>query len=898
MLFPKKVVDIELNRPLESIEHLAGYYGVLGLVRLNGAPLGYIDLPVINGRCPAAVIKEKIAEQHSHAILRQGLYQGLAAGLTPDEINLENIPGTPVPRFAGPYPLVTVAVCTRDRTEELALCLNALAQLDYPNLEILVVDNAPTTTATEQLVATHYPAMRYVCEPRPGLDWARNRAILEARGEIIAYTDDDVIVDSGWVMALVQPFVEDTAVMAVTGLVVPYELETEAQNLFEHYGGFSRGFERRWIKIDITTRPRWHLFGTGQYGTGANMAYRRSVFGDIGLFDPALDVGTVTNGGGDLEMFFRIIKEGHILVYEPGAIVRHRHRREYARLQTQLANNSIGLYSFFVRSAQRYPDEWIQFLRLGLWWFLWWYIRRLILSLLFPQTLPQELLWSETKGVFTGLGRYQQARHHMAQVINKFGPHPEFPKTQKPQPAFTPAPEPYATAVRTIALNQPITAINGLKGYTSAKMLITMFDGPIGYVDIGQFDDSISRNRLLRAIANQLEPELLKVSQTDRADKLPHPAVNLFIRQTPDAEKITGNPEKLPDDVSVSVVLATLDRPDDLRNCLHHLHTLQTSRPVEIVVVDNNPASGQTPPVVAEFPNVVLVNESRKGLAYARNAGFVASTGKIVIATDDDVTVPPDWLENLVAPFSRPDVMAVTGNVLPIELESLAQHRFERYGGLGRGFKSFEADYKWFEANSVYAARTWELGATANAAFRAAIFTHPQIGLMDEALGPGMPSGVGEDTYLFYKILRAGYLLVYQPSAYVWHKHRRTDAALRKQLFNYSKGHVAYHLTTLLRDRDFRAIIHLSVWLPLWRVKQLVLYIKDVVTGNLFRGKGRYPLNLILIEIYGNLLGPLALWQSRRRVRREGKSSNYELKVYDETPLQQVLPHMSRQPNV
>ena len=106
---------------------------------------------------------------------------------------------------------------------------------------------------------------------------------------------------------------------------------------------------------------------------------------------------------------------------------------------------------------------------------------------------------------------------------------------------------------------------------------------------------------------------------------------------------------------------------------------------VEIVVVDNNPASGLTTPVVAEFPGIVLVNEPRRGLAYARNAGFAACTGEIAVATDDDVTVPPDWLEKLIAPFARPDVMVVTGNVLPIELETAAQQLFEAYGGLGRG---------------------------------------------------------------------------------------------------------------------------------------------------------------------------------------------------------------------
>ena len=77
---------------------------------------------------------------------------------------------------------------------------------------------------------------------------------------------------------------------------------------------------------------------------------------------------------------------------------------------------------------------------------------------------------------------------------------------------------------------------------------------------------------------------------------------------------------------------------------------------------------------------------------------------------------------------------------------------------------------------------------------------------MDEALGPGMPSGVGEDSYLLYRIARAGYTVVYEPSACVCHRHRGTADALDQQLTAYYSGHVAHNLTTLVRDRDPRAV--------------------------------------------------------------------------------------------
>jgi GT2 family glycosyltransferase len=321
-------------------------------------------------------------------------------------------------------------------------------------------------------------------------------------------------------------------------------------------------------------------------------------------------------------------------------------------------------------------------------------------------------------------------------------------------------------------------------------------------------------------------------------------------------------PTRLDPAVPVSIVLATLDRPDHLAECLSHLRAQRTSRPTEIVVVDNHPASMLTPPVVAEFPGVRLVTEARRGLAYARNRGILASRGEIVAAVDDDVIAPPEWLETLVAPLAHPGVMVVTGNVRPYELETVAQRLFEAYGGLGRGVERRVADGAWFRRHRT-AAPTWSLGATANAAFRSSIFTHPEIGLMDEALGPGMPAGVGEDTYLFYRVLKAGYTIVYEPTAWVWHKHRRDLPALRRQIFDYSKGHVAYHLTTLLRDRDWRALGNLAVILPGTHARRALRRLL---------GRSDYPLSLILLEAAGNLAGPWALWRSRRRVRREGRS--------------------------
>lgn len=422
MVGPIKVMDCELSQPLKDIEELSGYIKLKLLVRLHQRPIGYVDLPVYGDRCPASEISKAILEQHSWKIMCELVYRGLTKPVAPDGLKIEDLLQLQPSTFEGPEPIVTVAVCTRDRTDDLAICLDSLQKLEYPAVEILVVDNAPSNQKTKKLVTTKYPDVRYVVEPRPGLDWARNRAILEAKGEIIAYTDDDVVVDAHWATALAQLFAENENVMAATGLVVPYELETDAQITFEMYGGFGRGFERIWCRRDEHAKYFAYHIGAGSLGTGANMAFRRSLFTKIGIFDPALDVGTVTNGGGDLDMYYRTIQEGHTLVYEPAAIVRHRHRREYKKLREQIANNGIALYAYFVRNAIHYPKELKKIVYFGIWWFFRWQIRRLLASFFRPSVFPRDLIFAEFFGVFKGLFRYHQARCAAESVDQIFGP--------------------------------------------------------------------------------------------------------------------------------------------------------------------------------------------------------------------------------------------------------------------------------------------------------------------------------------------------------------------------------------------------------------------------------------------------------------------------------------------
>jgi O-antigen biosynthesis protein len=433
-----KLLTVDIERPLADIPPATvGEQWVL--VRLHGAPLGILQFPR-NG-CSAAELARTVSERFTTRIRRhltadrlcaadpfdaavasEQAFDDIPAGIWRPEL----VPAVCPQRRDYPRPAVTVAVCTRNGAGRLPECLDALTAIDYPagRLDLLVVDNAPETDATSRLIGANYPGTRVVIEPRPGLDWARNRAILEARGEILAFTDDDASVDRGWVDAIARVFAEEPEAQCVAGLVVPDAIDVLPHRLFEEYGGFGRGFDRRYYRVNVQggeSAAERHG-GTGKFGTGANMAFRRSTFDRIGSFDPALDVGTPTNGGGDLEMFFRVLKAGGLLVYEPAAVVRHRHRNTHAELRTQLANNGVGFYAYLVRTARAYPDERNALLRLGVSWYCRWNLWRLARTLTHPNAFPRDLVVAEARGAIAGLGRYTRAQQLAQHVRDTYGP--------------------------------------------------------------------------------------------------------------------------------------------------------------------------------------------------------------------------------------------------------------------------------------------------------------------------------------------------------------------------------------------------------------------------------------------------------------------------------------------
>ena len=293
------------------------------LIRRGIEPLGLVELALDRGVAEAQTLAAAISEQ------------------VPDS------EGDAVPAGHGPLPPFSVVVCTHERVASLRATIESVLAADQGALELLVVDSAPAGNATRELVESIGDSrLRYRREAIPGLSRARNLGIALAASELIAFTDDDVVVDRWWLRQLAVAFGRSPRVGAVTGLALAVELETPAQAYFEAAVGWSSRFAARVFDSEHRGAKALFPYAAGELGAGVNFAVRRATFGRVGQFDEALGAGTPARGGEDLDFLARVILAGETIAYEPSALVWHRHRRDISALRAQMFGYGSGLSAY------------------------------------------------------------------------------------------------------------------------------------------------------------------------------------------------------------------------------------------------------------------------------------------------------------------------------------------------------------------------------------------------------------------------------------------------------------------------------------------------------------------------------------------------------------------------
>lgn len=236
---------------------------------------------------------------------------------------------------------VSIIIPTKNRSEHLENCLRSIISVDKNYDEIIVVDGSTDINEqkkTEKIVNDF--GGKYYIEPKNGVSVARNTGIKKSSGDILVFGDDDFIVDKDWIKNLVENYL-NREVMCCTGRMLTYRND-EISEVIEKTMSFDRGDKRRFFtKKDISiirllrtitlignkrlynkTPVPWAI------GYGFN-SFKREIFNKIGYFDENLGVGTSSLGGEELDIFYRILKGGYSIAYEPKAIIFHNHRQTF-----------------------------------------------------------------------------------------------------------------------------------------------------------------------------------------------------------------------------------------------------------------------------------------------------------------------------------------------------------------------------------------------------------------------------------------------------------------------------------------------------------------------------------------------------------------------------------------
>jgi glucosyl-dolichyl phosphate glucuronosyltransferase len=221
--------------------------------------------------------------------------------------------------------MITVILCTLNRCESLAKTLESVAASTLPNSvewEVLVIDNNSmdhTREVVEDFSSRCPFRFRYLFEPQPGKSFALNTGIREAKGDVLAFLDDDVIVEPTWLQNLTAPLEDGKWAGSGGRTLLAQTFKPPRWMTME--GPWSMGGTLAAL-FDLGSEPR--ELNVAPYGT--NMAYRREMFEKYGLF--RTDLGPSPNHviprpNEDTEFGRRLMAEGEHLYYEPSAIVYH-----------------------------------------------------------------------------------------------------------------------------------------------------------------------------------------------------------------------------------------------------------------------------------------------------------------------------------------------------------------------------------------------------------------------------------------------------------------------------------------------------------------------------------------------------------------------------------------------
>jgi len=231
-------------------------------------------------------------------------------------------------------PFVSVVVPTLNRKKLLRNCLNSLSKLNYPKsrFEVIVVDGG-SIDGTKEMVRKDFSEVRFIPEERKGVVYARNTGWKHAKGLIVAYTDDDCIVDREWLRSLVYGFTS-RKIGAVGGPIFHLHPELIHKRYWgPPFGPFYLGERKRLVKGNLVT---------------SNFAVRREVFEKV-----KFDVSLVYHDSEDADLCKSMMETGYKLLYIPDAKVYHNIDPRRVVLTRNIKRAFFGGISLYIVERKR-----------------------------------------------------------------------------------------------------------------------------------------------------------------------------------------------------------------------------------------------------------------------------------------------------------------------------------------------------------------------------------------------------------------------------------------------------------------------------------------------------------------------------------------------------------------
>ena len=244
------------------------------------------------------------------------------------------------------HPFVSIILCTNGLRPQLRQCLERLTaqSQQYLNSEIIVVLNGSDDATLTQDIS-RFP-VRLLNEPRRGVCIARNHAISRAKGDILIFVDDDVLICPHWLEEIVKGFA-DSNVCCVTGRVIPAGLLSLTVERSDRYYTSQRALST-WT-LDASN-PNWYQYILGEpVGFGCNMAFRKAFLQNYSLFPPDLGAGSLIGGGDEFYMYVQVLKHGFRIRHNPAAAVTHFFDDNIQNQKTRTAQLYAGSVAFALK---------------------------------------------------------------------------------------------------------------------------------------------------------------------------------------------------------------------------------------------------------------------------------------------------------------------------------------------------------------------------------------------------------------------------------------------------------------------------------------------------------------------------------------------------------------------